>query len=546
MIRHMGLQRFLITFSSPLVQIALALCALVSNSFSKPISDGTWSALTNAAAVTRQRQMSDACGWTMTWRNNSGGAIALDFQTNSSHQRAEFSIIAATGEKTPAASILMTNGVWYVKSPGWKPAKYRPYEAPFLYSFFYNLLALCKLSYVDEQRLANRAGVEVLSETNGVAELAVKSSPIVDAYLSSMRKLLTQVRELGDLKQRKETEERLERVIEAGWRCKVDIATGILLEQSSSETRLEFSNFRWTKEPAAVTDEEWRDRTIPVKGLGSDRIIMAFYRFPIPEHKDYEGYFLNVDSGEYRRIPARGGANTPGCFLADRTKVLVHVLDISKGFAHPFVIDLKTGENTPFGPTEFHERQSFSMGGSLGADGKTIAMILAPDFGSITKKRVVAVDSVSKLSRTIGPEDDYTEALWLHDGKQLAVERILPEKNGDAPLRHEIGIIDDSEKYRPIAIGDDVTVLKGDRILFMRASDLKWVTVDKDGRHVTVLPKLDDSFRTPTLSPDRNSIVVMRIGKDRLTTPFSFNLNQKELTELHWPVGAWGQPIWVR
>jgi hypothetical protein len=532
--------------SSWRVLVFIAVSCFAMDTAAKPISEATWQALTNAAALTRHKRLSEACGWTMAYRHQSGAAFAVDFRDRPGQQRVEFLAYSPSGEKASIATVTITNGVWYVKSAGRKPTKYRPYEAPLFYGFCYDLLNVCKLRYVDEQRLTGISGVELLTETNGVVEIAVKSGPAVEAYIAPIRQMLAKVRAMGEFKQRKETEELLKRLLDEGWRFKVDKASGIVLEARGGDWKAEFSDFRWTKDAPDPLDGEWLDRTRQIQNLNSDHIAMAFYRLPLTNHKDLDGYFLNLHTGEYRRIPARAGLNSPGCFLADRSKVITHVFDLANGVYHPFVIDLKSGENTRFGPAELHQPMSMTFGGSLSRDGKAVALVFLPSLGDFEKKRICAVDVGSNACRMVGPEDDYTDALWFSNAKELVVERMIPESDPNAYVRHEVGVLDASGKYHALGQGQEPVVLKDDRVIYFRAMDKRWVIVDKTGRHAKALANLDENFRGPTLTADGNFLLIMKFGEPPLITPFSFDLHSKKLTELRWPEGAWAKPILSR
>lgn len=528
--------------------ILLVACIAAVSAVAKQIDNVRWEAITNVASLTRQKRLTEACGWTMTWRAKGGSTVEVNYNEGQGTKHIEFWAVPASGKKVSGGTLTITNGIWYAKTPGRKPGKFRPYEAPLFHGSFYNLLQFCELRFVDEQSI-RREDVELVAITNGVIELAIKSGPALDPVLSSVRQLLARVIKMGDFKARAETEDRLRRILAEGWRIKVDEDTGILMESETAAAHFAFSKFRWSKSPAASIDGEWLDRTSMIKGMGTDGLIMAFYRSPgLEKSNDLDGYLLDLRSKEYRRIPARV-ASAPGCFLPGRTKTLVHISDADTGGIRPVVVNLKTGENSAFGPSELHQAMGITIGGSVSPDGKTVALVFLPDLGAMDKKRICAIDIGSNKLRVIGPEGDYTDVLWLGNGGDLVVERIITDEKdrGDSPIRHEIGIMDNEGKYRPIALGKRPLVLSENRIVFFSAAKKRYVTADRNGRRERLLStKLDSDYGSPAVSPDRKNLIIMKFAADQSIIPFGLELQTDEMFEMKWPVGAWAAPVWAR
>ena len=362
--------------------------------------------------------------------------------------------------------------------------------------------------------------------------------------------MLARVEEMGEFPARKETIDRLRRVIDEGWRFKVDTATGILLHVKAADAEMEFSDFKWAADKPPSLEGEWLDKTMAFKGLGKSEAIMGLYRTSAAaQSKDMDGYVLDMTSNDYRRIPAKTGASNPGCFLPGRKKVMAHIFDVASGGAHPFVIDLDRGENVPFGSPEMHQPMSISMGGSLSPDGKSVVLAYLPDMGNMQSKRICVVDVESNVSRTIAADDDYTDALWLGDGKDFVIVKIVKERdaNPNAPVRHEVGVLQSNGKYKRLGLGKSPVVLQDDRVVYYESAGDRWVVVGKDGRGQKLLSKkIDDSFGALTANDDRSALIMIKFGEFPVTTPYRFDLKSQELSELKWPAGAWAGPVWAR
>jgi hypothetical protein len=362
--------------------------------------------------------------------------------------------------------------------------------------------------------------------------------------------MLARVEALGEFPARQETIDRLRRVLNEGWRFKVDTATGILLQIAAAEAGIEFSNFKWITDNAPSIDGEWLDRATPLNGLGSRETVMALFRISAAaKSKDIDGYVLDMASGDYRRIPANTGASSPGCFLPRRTKALAHIFDVTSGAAYPYLIDLKTGDNSPFGSPEMHQSMSITFGGSLSPDGKSVALVFLPDIGNMEDKRICAVDIESNASRTIAAGDDFTDALWLNDGNDMVIEKIVTDRTGDpnALIRHEVGVLQKNGKYRRLGLGKSPVVLKQDQIVYYNAAESRWVVIGKDGRGKKRLHSdINDDFGALTANEDRTALIMIKFGEFPTTTPYRFDLKSEKLSELKWPNGAWAGPVWAR
>jgi hypothetical protein len=308
-----------------------------------------------------------------------------------------------------------------------------------------------------------------------------------------------------------------------------------------------FSDFRWATGFPEEPPTPDGDLSQPLKGLGSDDLIMAVRFLRGIETKDHDTYLVDFPNNDYRRVPCLT-MSEPGCFLPGRKKVLAHAMSIPSGLTYPVVVDLVSGSNARFGPPEFHKAGSRTSGGSLSPDNRQIALIHQPELAHFEKSRVNIVDIETGLSRPIFSQGVFIDAHWLESGEGLAVERVVPQDGLDKPWPREVGVLRLSGVFRRLGVGRSPVVLKGDRILFFDAEMKQWVIVSADGSNAKPFPiKLDRDFGRPTLGPERKLMLIPRYSPPP-TIGVEINTIKLESEEIHpltFPPGVWDMPVWA-
>lgn len=413
-------------------------------------------------------------------------------------------------------------------------------------ALFYNLITASELRPVDREELD---GAETAGATNGVVEISLKTGPRVEAALKALKSVLERIEHEPELIQRpraRDVQAKIARLGERGLIFRVDAGNGLLLEYGSPETlQVQFSGFQWIDSPVIEARKDFVDQSTPAKGIGSPNLIMASRR--AVGARDHDSFVIDFQNKDYRRIPCRIGASEPGCFLPGRKSALVHARNPVEGGSHPYIVNLETGENTRFGPDEFHQIGSVTLGGAISPNEKQVALIHQANLGSFDRQQIRVANLSSDRVRTVGPDGVYREAIWLFSGEGLVLERLRPDADPKKPYFPEVGLLSMDGSFQAFGRGRNPAVISRDRVVYFSLEDEKWVVVNKDGQDKkTFHEKLDAMYRGPAVNPQRDFMMIVKYTR---TGPESANIIQihgGEMTALKFPPGDWANLVWGR
>jgi hypothetical protein len=448
--------------------------------------------------------------------------------------------------------IVQSGGLWAVWEQGKPFGLYRPYEAPLTFPGAYVMLALS-----EPLRIIN---VEMLSQATydfTARDVASYHMPLSPAMRRSMEELLAGVERYKDdpkMAGNAQLQARLAGVREKlakGIPLKVSLTTGLIEMRQIQDIECRFSNFRWLEavdpQEFQVKKEGWADFSKPVM---QDKAPEAFAMFgyfaawrPGLKTNVPDAHLLNLDTGDLRRIPYGGMVSMPGCFLKDRSQVVVSGQTTTSGDLGLYKVDLKTGENTPLlgGDGGF----AAFLFPTLSPDGSTLALIAMDAKAAASLQfQVWLVDLKTGKPRKLSDPADVCFLSWLPDGSGL----ILVDRKSVDMKKPAIGTIcrlDLEGKKTPIRPGDNPLLLgDGKTILFQDAADGLWKTCDLQGGGVKLFGDGMKNYGFPSLGPDGRRILWMRFGGSDGPAPVVVDIATGAVKEVKHSPGLWSMPAW--
>jgi hypothetical protein len=454
-----------------------------------------------AAERCEARLKRDVATWTVSIANASGGSAAVvEFLKSHDKRRITLSI-----EEGVRANLILTiierNGKWYVNERNGVVGTYRPYEAPTDFSVAYQYLLEDTVLFATRERLAT-LGSPIAVEEGAVtyrAPLPGNVIQLIESQLQAMKERVAKHPELKDDQKFADLEQKYKHTLDDGVTTKVSLKTGLIIEYGGSNRRVTLRNLNFleneNENDFKIDDRQWPDHTQAWTADDLKNCIMALHWAQFRMHMEGEELppdirLLNLKTQEVRRVPVRAFSCAPGCFLADRTKVVVCALFTSG--LRLCEVNLLTGQNRQIG-------QSFPDGAMLAGpvlshDGKYLAVtqLLAADMSTQLWRLNLENGEAIQMGK---PMNCYLPN-WTIDDKGL----ILVKRSGSDPnlppkgTLYRISIDGELTKIRdgdrPILLGDGKTILFED-------SSRTWHTCDLDGK---ILKDLTDGHQWHMLS----------------------------------------------
>ncbi len=339
-------------------------------------------AIARAGAESSRRFQEGAASWTMEFTLQNGLTIYVEAIKSPDKRLWTLGLRAGT-ETTELARIVQREGLWYVFDQGAPLGKYRPFEAPLTLSTAYLFLTISDPEFMTSEEVLLAAQ---FADAHGTT--ATYYSPITPAIremaeqiLARVRSLLSEHPEIPPADEVRVQAERAQRILDKGLAIDIDTSTGMVLRKQAADQDTRITNFRWLEDldehPFTVDPAGWRDFTgDPLEGADPHDLAMLGYAGlwrPGAPTVDPDCVLVNLRTDVFRRIPFRGQVVYPGCFLKNRTHVLITGMNRQDRTAmRLYDIELSTGKQQPFGPDV-----SFGhvwMMPQLSPDGATVAV----------------------------------------------------------------------------------------------------------------------------------------------------------------------------
>jgi|SRR5580704_11407479 hypothetical protein len=508
-------------------------------------------ALVRAGRETDARLQRQAASWTAITHLRNDARVVVKILSTPAMRR---TVISAQFKerKLGELRIIARDRLWYVTEHG-RSKKYRPFEAPFLLNAAYFFLLR------GEPRFVSEGSQNHLGKYDGTKDgVASFLTPLPG---STRKQLEYSIRGLEDLaKQKPELAsdpdsirliEQMRRMLR-GIVVRIDLASGMFLQLGSADRQTEILEFKWLDRVApdefTIEQQEWEDYSgDPTQGNSDDLLMISHNETWQPGMKsgDLDGCLVDVRTGRYRRIPFQGIATLPGCFLKDRSRVIVSGLDDSTGTFGPYEIDLKTGENRRLGGDALAEGNSLMP--ALSPDGKTIALIHKRPEGRPLDSQIYLINLNSAHAEPLGTPGDMAFLSWLPDGQELLLLKRLSAdpSNLALPLTDAIARLGmDGETTRllegtmPVILSDRKTVL------FKGSNRQGWQTCDLNGKNVQPFSNGLADYGFPSPGPDGKRILWMHFIRGAAPVPTVIPIGENSGKPVITSPGLWSLPSW--
>jgi len=263
---------------------------------------------------------------------------------------------------------------------------------------------------------------------------------------------------------------------------------------------------------------------------------------PIDGH-DLTVVSLDLKSGRTWRVPFRGFAEMPGCYLKDRKSAVVIGWTIGDAMPGLFTVDLKTGETRRLGDPALASAPL--MAPILSHDGRTIAALHVRTMMPLPASQIVLIDVATGKYREIGPPMDAINCSWLADDQGLLIRQMHRDVGTNQDIR-EVARMDLTGAITVIGRGDDPQVMPdGGRVLFLDREDGdRWKTCALDGKDIRLFGDGLAGMHNATFSPDGKTLLMMRADRRFGPVPFLIDVATAKVSPIAVPPGQFVMPSW--
>jgi hypothetical protein len=338
-------------------------------------------------------------------------------------------------------------------------------------------------------------------------------------------------------------------VVDEGILHRVELASGLIVEMAPQNIQMKIQNLRWLEktpmQDLAVDDKKFEDVSDdPTAGADLNELVMMGHDptwKPGRPSGDPDGRFLNLRTGQVRRIGFEGAASVGGCFLKDRRFAVISGVDTMQGTWALCRIDLKTGENVRLGGEPL--ASGMSMFPVISPDGKTLAVLHKGAGEKLLESRVYLVDPQdgSADAKPLGEPMDTAFLNWLPDGKGLILVQ-RESKGMDKVPDSTIVRMDLAGKVVPLRKGRGPVVV-GERILF-EDEGRQWKTCDLSGKDEKLFADGLTKYNFPAPSPDGKRILMMKFDPQTGPRPMVLEWGASEGKPATTMDGLWSMPAW--
>jgi hypothetical protein len=462
-------------------------------------------------------------------------------------KRMEFSV-TYQGEQAKLAQIIERDNAWYVTQEGEPPTKYRPFEAVF------KLATIMMFHELADARFVNDASDNIGDFESLDGNIATYRTPLV----GEMRKMVERTIQANEeMIQHSATApppenvtmvNKLKDLLAKGIARRIDVTNGLIVETGTVDRRYRVEDFRWLDRvddgSFDISKTKWVDVTSDPTTGDLDDLLMIGYSGTWRKGQrtpDTDTMLISTRGAQVRRVPFKGMLCMPGCFLRDRSRVVVTGVSAETGAIFPCEVNLKNGENRPLGGEAL--RVGYTFGPVLSPDGKLVAVTHTDSSLKFLTSQVWLIDVESGKARAIGVPQDMAFPSWAPDGQSLFITIRTPTPDPNQ--------VPDANTYRMkldgstenIVHGDSAKVLSDGRLLFQDRTDRLWKTCSLDGKNIKPLGDGMKQYAFPTLSPDGLRLIMQHVS-DEGPWPEVFTLSELHGTPLNLPKGLWVLPTW--
>lgn len=452
-------------------------------------------------------------------------------------------------EKRRFVRIIERDGFWYVKNQSGQ-FRYRPYEAPLLFSAFYVFIERSEpRAYID----ATQSLGEFIRSQGDVAVYRVDLPPEVKQQLqATLDNLLEMEKAQAGQANPKLTElkHKFEKMLHDGSEVALHTKTGIIEQYGLEGKRNRIKQFRWleeiNEEDFDVTEQEWEDRSSSIlsdQGDPSDVILIAHAKAwrPGQPTMDTDLLMMNLSDGQIRRVPYQFGVAAGGCLSKDRSHVYVSGQMLDAGGIGIFEIDLETGDHRQLGGPEL--LSGITMFPTLSPDGRTLAALhMTPESGPL-HSQVFLVDIKTGESKPLGKPMDTAFLSWLPDGDGL----VLISRESENLNEVSVGTICKMNlkgDLKEIRKGNSPLLLDESKIFFEDQEDDLWKTCDLHGKDVQLVGDGLESFSFATASSNGKRVIMMSFESNKGPQPYFIDIATGEKQPISVGPGLWAMPSW--
>jgi Tol biopolymer transport system component len=437
--------------------------------------------------------------------------------------------------------IIERDGFWYVDAGPNDRKKYRPYEAPLPIPSLYLYLARSELRFAD----AILADAKFSSAEAGEAYYKV---PLTEAQREFAKNHIKQFSKMiQDDPARFKARigpalEQLQLALEEGMEVGVQVENGIISAFAENQSITRITEFAYLDK---VEDKEFDVGTSKWEDQASDisqgDLVMFIHNgawVAGSPNRDSDAAIYDIKTGAVRRVPFRGGLCAPGCFMKDRSKVVVS--GMTPGGMALFEIDLKTGANRPIAHRTLVGGNV--MGPVLSNDGKKLAAIQTGMTEQPLEFSLVVIDLATDQIQRIGKPRDQAFISWLPDDKGfIAIRR--ESKDMDSVSTDTIVRVDLDGKIVDVRKGSHPLLLRDGRTILFE-DDKVWKTCDLEGKNESIFVDGLKGHGFPTPAPDGKRILFIRFKQGDAPRPMVVRIDEKKIEPLHQLPGLWSAPEW--
>lgn len=454
------------------------------------------------------------------------------------------------GNAVVLGTIHQTPQAWYVQMDGRKE-KYRPYEAHLGGPVIYSILSLSELRmYYPEMNLA-------IPRATPNGRVAFRSQLPVES-MSALQEMILQAKKIIEANPRKDNAElsrkmsMMQDMIDHGTLVELDPANGVVTRQLNPKMELLCESFRFLGPEEAglvsINPAGFADKTGRIAESMENVAMMGY----LPGWKvgdqsgDAETVFLDLLTGQFRRVPSQSFDTGPGCFSKDRKIAWVTTLEMGNLGMSITEIDLKTGANQPLG-TKL-SGTGLNVFPAISSDGSRLAFLHKEIGQNVLDSGVVVVDLNTREEKLIGGQADRGPVHWAQKDQLVfelrdPVDLTKPGEGGKI-LARRIAVMDLSGQTRVLIVGSSPVVVGGGDVILFEDVDDKWKTCDLEGNKIKHVGDGLTGFYFPSASPDGKRVLFMRLDKQKGPQPWVVELESGKATPVKVAPGLWMMPSW--
>lgn len=497
--------------------------------------------------ATLERLKRDTATWKTVFETQ-GPGMAFEVTTTLAPTMRETVVeFVKDGNASLMDRIIERDNAWYVTEED-RLTKYRPFEAPLMLPLVYSYMARADLrAVVDESQLGKFESLR--------GNVATYRSEIPESAKRQLQQTLKTL-EAGKAQgappnpRVEQLIPQLRDVLERGVSTEIDIESGILLSAGGLGNRFSVKDFHWLPgdehERFAVDEALYVDETANLLDTAAsphDLLLIGHAGAWQPGTPPFETdvVFMNIKTGDLRRVPYPNGVTSTACFAKDRRSVFVAGQVPDDGAVGLFQIDLSTGKIRRLAES----LSGVSLFPAVSPNGKTLAFTnKSGGEPGLLDSQVVLVDIASGKARPLGAPLDTASVSWLPEGDGLVlVSRKYPEKG--RPSVDTISRMDLDGRVTPIRAGSTPSVLAPyRRIVFLDQADKRWNVCDLNGKGVAVIGDGLPSLHFPTVSPDGRRLIMMAVDPTTGPRPYVVDIATGSQTAIPVRNGLWVFPAW--